>query len=244
MVEAVRQVATLAVLVSQHAVVTHRAVVALEQEEQERSEQQQLQGRRRRQRRQRLCWVRDWLSHGDRLRHSHYYNLMESLRLRDPERFKNFTRLEPALFDELLDRIRHRITKHNTNYRDAIEPGLKLAVTLRHLATGNSYVDLGYSFRFGDNSISLFVPEVCQAVIDEFLDEVVPVPTTKGEWKAISEEFQRRWNVPHACGALDGKHIAIIKKPPHSGSEYHNYKVFFLHRAVGIGGCQLPVLVG
>ncbi|XP_041366787.1 uncharacterized protein LOC121381526 [Gigantopelta aegis] len=226
MAEAARQVATLALLVSHHAVVTQVAVVALQQEEQERRQQHQTQRRRRRQTRQRSCWVRDWLPHGERLRHSHYYNLMESLRQRDPDRFKNFTRLEPALFDELLDRLRLRITKQNTSYRDAIEPGLKLAVTLRHLATGNSYVDLGYSFRVGDNSISLFLPEVCQAIIDEFLDEAVPAPMIKDEWKAIAEEFQRCWNVPHACGALDGKHVAL-KKPPHSGSEYFNYKGFF-----------------
>ena len=40
MAEAARQVTTLAVLGSQHAVVTHRAVVALQQEEQERRQQQ------------------------------------------------------------------------------------------------------------------------------------------------------------------------------------------------------------
>ena len=170
--------------------------------------------------------MRDWLSHGERLRHSRYYNLMESLRQRDPDRFKNFTRLQLALFDELLDSLRLRITKQNTSYRDAIEPGLQLPVTLCHLATGNSYVDLGYSFCVGDNSISLFLPEVCQAIIDEVLDEAVLAPMTKDEWKAIPEEFQRCWNVPHACGALDGKHVAI-KKPPHSGSKYFNNKGFF-----------------
>ena len=40
MAEAARQVATLAVLVSQHAFVTHRAVVALQHEEQKRRQQQ------------------------------------------------------------------------------------------------------------------------------------------------------------------------------------------------------------
>ena len=120
MVDAARQVATLALLFSHHADVTQVAVDALQQEEQERRQHRQTQRRRRRQTRQMSCWVRDWLSHRQRLRHSHYYNLMESLRQRDPDRFKNFTSVEPAFFDELLDRLRLRITKKNTSCRDAI----------------------------------------------------------------------------------------------------------------------------
>ena len=66
---------------------------------------------------------------------------MENLRHNDPDSFNSLTIIQPELFDELLGRIRHRITKQNTKYREAIESGLKLAVTLRHLATRNSYVD-------------------------------------------------------------------------------------------------------
>ena len=32
--------------------------------------------------------------------------------------------------------------------------------------------------------------------------------------QTISEEFERRWNVSHACGALDGTHIVRTRPRP------------------------------
>ena len=115
---------------------------------------------------------------------------------------------------------------YNVSFREPIEPGLKLAVTLRHLATGTNYADLMYAFRVSRNSISLFVPEVCEAIYSAYKDEVMPGKITEEDWLRISAEFERVWNLPHVCGALDGKHIRI-KKPADSGSLFYNYKNFF-----------------
>ena len=56
--------------------------------------------------------------------------------------------------------------------------------------------------------------------------EHLTCPTTPEAWKELGREFRLRWDVPHALGALDGKHMRI-KKPPKSGSLYHNYKGIF-----------------
>ena len=120
-----------------------------------------------------------------------------------------------------LERLRCRITKFNTNFRQTTAPGLKLAVTLRYYATGTNYHAMRFPWRVPHNSISIIVKEVSEAIISEFADEVVSTPGTEEGWKDLAEQFGRRWNFHHALGAIDGKHIAI-KKPNKSGSLFYN----------------------
>lgn len=107
-----------------------------------------------------------------------------------------------------------------------MQPGLKLAITLRFLAMGNSFRSLEFSFRVAHNTISIFIPEVCQAIVDEYRQDLFNTPSTPDEWRRVAQVFQDRWNFPHVCGALDGKHVAI-RKPAHSGSIYYNYKGYY-----------------
>lgn len=107
-----------------------------------------------------------------------------------------------------------------------MRPEVKLAVTLRFLATGMSYNALQFDFRVAHNTISLFVPQVCQAIYEELVDEVVATPSTPAEWRTVSDRFSSRWNYHHCCGAIDGKHIAM-RKPGKSGTLFYNYKGFF-----------------
>lgn len=49
------------------------------------------------------------------------------------------------------------------------------------------------------------------------------IPSSSEEWIAVAKQFEHRWNFPHCCGAIDGKHI-ILQCPQNSGSNYFNYK--------------------
>ena len=171
-------------------------------------------------------WCSPWTNHENRLHFGDWNNLLRDLRVDDTEAYFNYLRMPPRVFDEILRRIEHRIRKTDTRMRKALTPGLKLAATLRHLASGDKYTTIGYQFRVSKKTVSKFVPEVCQAIHDEFVNEVLVLPNTPADWKQIATEFERRWQVPHALGALDGKHIRI-RKPPKSGTLYHNYKGYF-----------------
>lgn len=69
------------------------------------------------------------------------------------------------------------------------------------------------------------VREVCLVIWDELVGTYMPTFTEKC-WKDISTGFEQRTNFSHCIGAVDGKHIRMIK-PIGTGSQHYNYKYFF-----------------
>ena len=73
---------------------------------------------------------------------------MVKLHNEDHASFTNFLRMPPDKCDELLRRAGLRITKTLTRYREPLEPaGLKLALTLHHLAHWNKYASMKFAWR-------------------------------------------------------------------------------------------------
>ena len=79
------------------------------------------------------------------------YDMVE-LRREDQKAFVNFMRMSPEMFDEILRRIGPRITKQHTHYRAPLDTGMKLAVTLRHLASGSKYSTMRFGWRIPHNT--------------------------------------------------------------------------------------------
>ena len=134
---------------------------------------------------------------------------MSELAAENPILYRNFTRMPEELFNTIVERVTPCIQKKTTLWRKPLEPGLRVAITLRFLATGDSYLSLAYSFRVAHNTISKIVPETCRAIVAAFADEVMKVPQTPKEWKEVARGFSDQWNFPHTLGAIDGKHIRI-----------------------------------
>ncbi len=104
-------------------------------------------------------WMWSWLQR--QTLYGQYERLMSELEVEGAAAFKNFVRVNPAMFRELLNRIGPAISKNDTFYRKALHPCLRLAITLRFLATGDSYHYLMYGFWVAHNTISCIVCEVC-----------------------------------------------------------------------------------
>uniref|UniRef100_A0A8C5QRJ7 DDE Tnp4 domain-containing protein n=1 Tax=Leptobrachium leishanense TaxID=445787 RepID=A0A8C5QRJ7_9ANUR len=134
-------------------------------------------------------------------------------------------RMSIPSFDELLSQLREPLTKRDTIMRDAIPPEEMLVITLRYLASGCSLKDLHYNFRVGRSTAGEIVRKVCQTIWETMKKQCLPTPTDEA-WVAIAAGFWGRANFPNCLGAVDGKHVRIVK-PLHSGSLYQNYKHFF-----------------
>jgi hypothetical protein len=89
----------------------------------------------------RSVWTRPWLLRREEL--GAYDTLLSELRVQDRGCFLNFLRVTPALFDEMVVKVTPYIKRQDTCMRKAISPGMRLAITLRYLATGHYFVILG-----------------------------------------------------------------------------------------------------
>ncbi len=126
----------------------------------------------------------------------------------------------------LLFKIRPSIEGQTTHLRKPISPEEKLAVTLRFLATGESYNSLQYQFRIHETTISKFIPKVCDGIYNALKDEYFTCPNTENEWMKLAQGTEERWQFPNAFAAADGKHISIYH-PKDSGASFYNYKGFY-----------------
>ena len=169
-------------------------------------------------------WVKPWLlRRGD---HGAYDHLMVELEAEDPTEFKRLLRVDPPMFQELVDTLTPIIQKQPTVMREALPVGLRLAVTLKFMCSGESYPEIAHLFRISTSSICNIISETCDAIHAHYGDELLMPPDEPQKWKQAAARFEDKWQLPHCVGALDGKHIAI-KKPGKSGSTFHNYKGFF-----------------
>ncbi|XP_071961474.1 uncharacterized protein [Antedon mediterranea] len=166
-------------------------------------------------------WIKPWLARRNEL--GACETLMRELRTEDRKGFENYIRMDHILFDHLLKLVGPTISRKDTVFREAIPAHHRLSVTLRFLATGESYTSLAYQHRISKQSISKLIPEVCEAIYDSLKDEYMKTPSTQDEWRKVSNDYFQKWQFPNCIGSIDGKHITM-QCPPKSGSFYYNYK--------------------
>jgi len=168
--------------------------------------------------------TREWIKR--REQNGYFNNIIKELKIEDRFGFREMFRMDVGDFEFILNEISHLITPgqiRNCGGHRPIMPEERLALTLRFLATGESFQSLHFQFRIALNAISYIIRGCCNALVDKLVPKFLKLPSSEKEWLEIAKNFETRWNYPHALGAIDGKHVTI-KKPANCGSYYYNYK--------------------
>uniref|UniRef100_A0A803JGL8 DDE Tnp4 domain-containing protein n=1 Tax=Xenopus tropicalis TaxID=8364 RepID=A0A803JGL8_XENTR len=111
-------------------------------------------------------------------------------------------------FDELLTILKPGLSRAHSLMRDPISPDERLCLTLRFLATGQSFSSLYFQFLIGWTTIGRIVHETCLLIWSELQRIVMPSPD-ENTWLEIAEDFYKKTNFPNCLGA------------------YFNYKKYF-----------------
>ena len=85
--------------------------------------------------------------------------------------FKNFSRMSVEDFNYLEEAITPYVKLQDTSFRPAISVREQLGITLRFLATGDSYKSLMYSAKIRNTTIGRFVPRVSKALIEVLVSQ-------------------------------------------------------------------------
>ena len=96
-------------------------------------------------------------------------NLMDDNIHTDIPGYQNFVRIPPAFLTSSRNAF-------NTNFKKPLDNGQKLAITLRHQATRDTYTSLQYHWLFDCTTICKFVLQVCRAILMEFQDKYLHCP--------------------------------------------------------------------
>lgn len=124
----------------------------------------------------------------------------------------------------MADLIGPYIKKQDTCIRISIPASERLALTIRFLATGETFQSLSFHVRIGKATVSgIIVTEVCDAIYVLLGKDFLQIPKQAEKWTEIAELFNSRWNIPNNIGAIDGKRI-LIQKTAYAGSHFHDYK--------------------
>ena len=122
------------------------------------------------------------------------------MRQTDLDKYFNTFRMTPELLDSLLEKVRPAIEKKDTVMRPAIPAKVRLMVTLRYLTSGANFKVLEDIFRIHRTSITMIVPEVCEALWSALAKDHVSCPKTPEEWLEKAKRFDEQWNYPRGLG--------------------------------------------
>lgn len=136
----------------------------------------------------------------------------------DDALFKDLFRLNKEMIHYLLVNL---LPHMESNHIAAIEPRLKIFVTLYFFATGSYQRTIGQSWNFSisQQSVSRCINEVSNLIVSHLAPDWIVFPDNPNTINTVKAKFMTKTRFPGVLGAIDCTHISIIAPVV----EEHNY---------------------
>ena len=124
--------------------------------------------------------TREWLKRRREL--GYYTNIVQELQLEDTNGFKEMMRMDYKYFKEILNLVEPDIMPQEIiGGNKVISAAERLTLTLRFLATGETFQSMSFQFRISDRTISYIVKDVCDAIVKYLVPLYLKVPSSEEE---------------------------------------------------------------
>ncbi|XP_054083375.1 uncharacterized protein LOC128920321 [Zeugodacus cucurbitae] len=139
----------------------------------------------------------------------------------DDQKLFLLTRMNRTVYNILLNIISPFLKKP----KQQVGVEERVVITLMYLAYGTPFEVIASMHKLGKTTVQNIVLETCEILWLHLSPIYLSEPST-AQYKDIAADFLKLWNIPNCVGAIDGKHIAIVR-PQNSGSLFYNYKKFY-----------------
>ena len=126
-------------------------------------------------------------------------------------------RIKYATLLELVEVLRPYIQHQHTRYKEALPVTKAVAIVLRKLAKGFDNVEVDEIFACGSSIVYKYILLICHALADKdkLVKTYIKLPSSARLANVIAN-FHNFIGLPNICGAIDGTHCTLNRKPPQS----------------------------
>ncbi|CAM6111088.1 unnamed protein product [Calypogeia fissa] len=123
-------------------------------------------------------------------------------------------RMSYRAFQALIDELRPFIERSSNTVRDPIELDRVVAMVLHRLASGLPPSTIANLYNVGPSTVTKYTKQITEILAsrDKLYSKFVSIPSGERLTSAIAK-FQDMTDIPNICGAIDGTHIKLWRKP-------------------------------
>lgn len=133
---------------------------------------------------------------------NHVESPQKDIQFECEETFRVFHSMSSLSYRKLLHVLRGRLELQDSRKGNVASPEVRLQMTLRFLATGESFGTLTGVFHIPTADVRIIVADTLASIVKRLKRTFLQIPRSEEAWLQIASDFQELWNFPHCLGAV------------------------------------------